>query len=480
MGKMTGRPLKLDSKSRFAEVLLWLCTSGYDGRTYTWQDVSAHTDIPRSWFDHVQAGRATDPSSSRITALATFFQVDPGALLRVITAPDVDIAATLTSGRIERCDRSMVAWFTPELRNSLFWSAVLAQAVAPDDKPFADPYYGILPLCTQESFVIFLQKMEFAYTFRDRLAAIVIASPAGLPDEDARWDAYVAEIDAWLERFVAAGVKVIVVDRHLPGGLTLERREPRSKNAVEDRFYPTGVVFIGPDDTWLGSQGAEFLIERLKVRYGEEAPIEKIGIIVDDLRLTPQARRLDAARRAIETHINGPMNEQLVQAGKIGSGEPDPNHRNYWNVATRITRLLGQRPYGVLCGSSQLAALTSICAQALVAPGQSPIAGYQVPVVHGMDDSIYFVPPIIAMDSAAFARPELRLGIMPYEPRALVRAIFNAIRDWEIYLSKGYHRLEHNGEISGQPEVDQAIMRLPKPPAESAESGNRAGTFAGV
>ncbi len=478
--RMMGRPLKSESKSRFGQVLLWLCTSGYGGHTYTWQDVSEHTGIPRSWFDHVQAGRATDPNSSRLTALASFFQVDPGALLKAITNPSLDIAATLMKGRIERYDRNMVAWFTPELRNSLFWSAVLAQAVAPDDKPPADPYYGILPLCTQESFATFLQKMEFAYTFKERLAAMVIAAPAGLPDEDARWDAYVADIGAWLERFVTAGVKIIVVDRHLPGGLTPEGRKPRGKSSAEDRHYPAGVVFIGPNDTWIGTEAAKFLIERLEVRFGVEAPVRRIGIIVDDVRLTPQARRLAAARSVIEKHTNATMDEQLVQAGKIGSGTPDPNHRNYWNVATRITRLLGQRPYGVLCGSSQLAALTSICAQALVAPGQTPIVGDQVPIAPGRSDSIYFVPPIIAMDSAAFARPELKLGMAPYEPRALVRAIFNAIRDWEIYAAKGYHRLEHSGEISGQLEIDQAIMRLPMPPAAPSEAGDRTGRDASV
>ncbi len=471
MERTTGRPLKSESKSRFGQVLLWLCTSGYRGRTYTWQDVSEHTGIPRSWFDHVQAGRATDPNSSRLAELAAFFEVDPGALLRVVTNPSLDIAVTLMDG----CNRNMVAWFTPELRNSIFWSSVLAQAVAPDDKPLTDPYYGILPLCTQESFAAFLQTMGFAYRLKERLAAVVIAAPAGLPSEEARWDTYVAEIDVWLERFIAAGVKIIVVDRHLPGGLTRKGQKSREKDAAEDRLYPEGVVFIGPNDEWLGSQAATFLIERLEVRFGAEAPVHRIGIIVDDVRLTPQVRRLRAAVLEIERRIGKNIDERLVQTGQIGAGEPDPNHRNYWDVGTRITRLLGQRPYGVLCGSSQLAALTSICAQSLVNPSQAPGTGDHTPLTHSLSESLYFVPPIIAMDSAASARPELKLGIVPYAPRALVRAIFNAIRDWEIYTAAGYFRLEHKEAISGQLEVDQAIMRLPEPPRELVRDAALAG-----
>ena len=80
-----------------ARVLIFLATSGYDGCTYTWLEISHGSGIPRSWLDSVQTGRVTDPPLSRTLALADFFHVSLDALARVIADESLSLPDYLIS-----------------------------------------------------------------------------------------------------------------------------------------------------------------------------------------------------------------------------------------------------------------------------------------------------------------------------------------------------------------------------------------------
>lgn len=92
-----GRPIKQQAKTRVAEVLIFLMTSGYDGCAYNWLEVSHGTGIPRSWLDNVQTGRVTDPPLSRVLTLSRFFHVPLVGLAAVLADENLSLREHLVS-----------------------------------------------------------------------------------------------------------------------------------------------------------------------------------------------------------------------------------------------------------------------------------------------------------------------------------------------------------------------------------------------
>jgi transcriptional regulator with XRE-family HTH domain len=75
--------------SRFAEVLRWLLAGGVDGREHSIAQVVRGAGLKRSYLNHVlNKGDLKHPTVDKIAALATYFGLDEGELVRLIVDDD--------------------------------------------------------------------------------------------------------------------------------------------------------------------------------------------------------------------------------------------------------------------------------------------------------------------------------------------------------------------------------------------------------
>ena len=441
--------------------------SGNDMAWLTQEQFAAWVEISVSTVYHIKKGSGAKQAIVKKVAEAIGLSAEELQLCRA------EIESRKQQARPDEPDkpdelsgRTLGFFLLPALHNSLFWTAVLASAVDPLHLPKGDPYYGVVPVCAGESLHRCLDNLHFAHRHHEKLAAVVLSPPAGLPDERDHRDELVDEIEDLFRQFVKEKTPVIVLDRHLPGGATPQ--DEKRTLSREERAYPEGVVWVGSKDELLAEKAARLLIEEFRRRFGPKgAPIERIAVMIDDARLTPQDRRLFAARKAIEEGLQQKygdksvrMSDELIGKGRIGTGAIDSSDRNHWGIVDRIDSLLHQRPYGVICGSSQIAELTYVLAKRRADAG-----------VNGSDHpGSNFVPVIISLDAAGENRDVIRIGYADYRPSDLVRETFRQIREWQgPHGQPGKEVTVGRGLIYKIDEVERAVAALPEP-------GKRRGT----
>lgn len=375
-----------------------------------------------------------------------------------------------------RSGRTLVFFSLPALHNSLFWTSVVASAVDPEQLPEGDPYYGVVPMCSGESLRRCVENLQFATKHHKSLAAVVVTPPAGLREEANRKDRWIERIEVLFRFFVERQIPVIVIDRHLPGGKTPDGKGDRSLSR-EPRAYDPGVIWIGPRDEEMAAEAARVLIEELTRRFGKEfAPIDRIAVLTDDVKLTPQDRRQHAATSVIEReleNLNKPLVEgesrissRLIKHGKIGYGSSDPNNPNYWGLEDRIKSMLYERPFGVICGSSQIARLVYHYAKKRADEDRTNNIS---------SDKAHFIPVIISMDAAISKESEtykLQISHLNYSADELTRKIFDQIRGWDKLVEQwqGTGSWPKKEVLLGRvfindiDELQNAVASLPNPP----------------
>lgn len=375
---------------------------------------------------------------------------------------------------------SAVLFGLPTLHISVFWSAVLAHAVDPRDKPLDEQYYTIMPRCWGESLAACADNLEEMLRHVDLLAAVVMMPPIGLREERTRRPALVRRIEDILQRFAQAAVPVFLLDRHLPEGERPDGKPPlgmRSDNETpmrlsrEPRRYGPGVRWIGPDDDKLAERAADTIITKMTRHFGaEDTPIERIAILVDDVRFTTQDRRTDAARRTIERALRvkkglaaetedpailaqARMDSALIKHGNVDNGvSSSPANPEYWGIEQRIRTLLDAFPYAVIAGSSQIAQQTYAIAADWAAEDQRDVRDPR---------ARHFVPAIVSLDSAGMSRRDLPLSYADYQPQVLVRRVFTELRNWQAKGPPAADEILLDGIHVNQPErIDQALARI--------------------
>jgi len=233
------------------------------------------------------------------------------------TKPERDLVRHRTA-KATRTQRALVGFVGPTPHNSFYWGSFLAHAIHPLDKR-SNPYYQILPRVCGESLEECLAQLRALRALnRHDLAALVLAPPAGLPTEKERRDNYVDAIEAELCAFTADGVHVIVIDRHLPLGTLPTTIQPGQAHwserhagdpdaqkvprlAREPRAYRAPVHWLGAPDEAMAQAMTTHIIEKMQQLWGkEQAPLNRLAIAMDDLRLTPADRRMASARAILE------------------------------------------------------------------------------------------------------------------------------------------------------------------------------------
>jgi len=81
---------------RFSEVFDHLMSGAYDGRERTLSEVARATGISRPYLQQVRRGEVANPGTDMVYRLATYFDVDPGVIVRAIIELDAPLPARET------------------------------------------------------------------------------------------------------------------------------------------------------------------------------------------------------------------------------------------------------------------------------------------------------------------------------------------------------------------------------------------------
>ncbi len=78
---------------RFSEVFDHLMSGAYDGRERTLSEVARATGISRPYLQQVRRGEVANPGTDMVYRLATYFDIDPGVIVRAIIEVDTPLPA---------------------------------------------------------------------------------------------------------------------------------------------------------------------------------------------------------------------------------------------------------------------------------------------------------------------------------------------------------------------------------------------------
>jgi DNA-binding LacI/PurR family transcriptional regulator len=204
-------------------------------------------------------------------------------------------------------------------------------------------------------------------------------------------------------------------------------------------------VWVGVNNLEAGRHVADTVLSALR-RAGRPPEESRIGVVIDEVRLTSQSQRWLAIRDTMRTagiHDEGPHPRLMFGAARIGAGSADDMDPNYWGLAERIDSILAERPDVLLCGSSSVARTAHAAARERCPRSASPV--------------------IVSLDGAIEDRMlgwERPVAFLRYRPRELVDKVFEILGNWSAYKERG-QQITLDVSMHGTSVLEQAIAALP-------------------
>lgn len=258
--------------------------------------------------------------------------------------------ALLSRAQIESSSPLLV-FFTPNVRQISFWdrfSWALTEEAHKSGMDSDTPSHAVVPFYHNESIRLQLGQIRFCYNhLRHSIAGIIIAPACGLDAEDRKGE---EELIPLLKSFWEEKIPVVFVDRRMTIGGYFYEGEEGGKD-ITDVGRLLNIPHIGLNDYIAGRKAAEALTMELALR---DHMIPKVALVWDSKALSMHYLRAKGAREQLDR--GGYYHPDLETFGDIGSTAPTAEDTyNFRGMGARARRLLGQRPDGVICGTSYIA-----------------------------------------------------------------------------------------------------------------------------